>query len=95
MEEKNDDITHKARLVASALMYNRKALKFDLEIYLFNEDADTVIAYCPSLDISTTGGDFNDAMKNFYERFQLHIEWCVENGTLEKDLENHNFAKCA
>ena len=64
--------------------------RFRLEFYVFQED-DTYIAYCPSLDISTSGDTFNDAVANFYERFQLHIEWCEEHGTLLKDLAEHGW----
>ena len=50
-----------------------------------------MVAFCPSLDISTSGKDFNDAVKNFYERFQLYIETCMEMGTLWKDLMAHGW----
>ena len=64
--------------------------RFRLEFYVFQEDG-VYIAYCPSLDISTSGDTFNGAVGNFYEMFQLHIECCVEHGTLLKDLAAHRW----
>ena len=45
--------------------------RFAIEYYIFRE-GDNLIAYCPSLDISTSGKDYSDAVKNFYERFQIY-----------------------
>lgn len=64
--------------------------RFDLEIYIF-KDGHAYVSYCPSLDISTSGKTFNDAVKNFYEMFQMHIEYCVKNNTLIQDLKNHGW----
>ncbi|MBQ7634677.1 MAG: type II toxin-antitoxin system HicB family antitoxin [Bacteroidaceae bacterium] len=63
---------------------------FQLPFYVFPED-NAYVAYCPSLDIATSGKDYADAVKNFFECFQLHIEWCVENGTLLDDLKDHGW----
>lgn len=64
--------------------------RFSLCFYVFQE-RELHIAYCPSLDISTSGRDFNDAVANFYECLQLHVESCVEAGTLEDDLLAHGW----
>ena len=48
-------------------------------------------AYCPSLDLATTGTDFQDAVKNFYECLQLHVECCMKMGTFEEDLKEHGW----
>lgn len=64
--------------------------RFQLVFYVFRENG-LYIAYCPSLDISSSGKAFNDAIGNFYECFQLHIECCVENGTLHDDLLAHGW----
>ena len=64
--------------------------RFQLEFYIFQEN-EVYIAYCPSLDISTSGDTFNDAVSNFYEMFQLHIECCIESGTLYDDLLAHGW----
>ena len=64
--------------------------RFNIEFYVFMED-ETYISYCPSLDISTSGKTFNEAVGNFYEMFQLYIESCVENKTLHDDLLAHGW----
>ena len=64
--------------------------RFFLEIFVFQENG-VQIAYCPSLDISTSGTTFNEAVGNFYEMFQLYIECCVENNTLHDDLVAHGW----
>ena len=60
-----------------------KEYRFSLEFFVFQENG-VQIAYCPSLDISTSGKTFNEAVGNFYEMFQLYIECCVENNTLHE-----------
>ena len=64
--------------------------RFDVDVYIFKEE-EHITAYCPSLDIATTGTDFQDALKNFYECLQLHVECCMEMGTFEEDLKNHGW----
>ena len=64
--------------------------RFSLEFFVFQENG-LQIAYCPSLDISTSGATFNEAVGNFYEMFQLYIECCVENNTLHDDLLAHGW----
>lgn len=67
---------------------NLKEYRFKIEFLVFQEDG-TYIAYCPALDISSSGESFNEAVGNFYEMFQLHIECCIENNTLHDDLLAH------
>lgn len=67
-----------------------KEYRFSLEFFVFQENG-VQIAYCPSLDISTSGKTFNEAVGNFYEMFQLYIECCVENNTLHDDLLAHGW----
>ena len=43
----------------------KEEYRFAIEYYIFRE-GDNLIAYCPSLDISTSGKDYGDAVKNFY-----------------------------
>ena len=64
--------------------------RFSIEDYIFRE-GDNLIAYCPSLDISTSGKDYCDAVKNFFERFQIYVETCLELGTLWDDLRDHGW----
>lgn len=67
-----------------------KEYRFAIEYYIFRED-DNLIAYCPSLDISTSSKDYGDTVKNFYERFQIYVETCLEMGTLWDDLKKHGW----
>lgn len=64
--------------------------KFNVDIYIFKE-RENYISYCPSLDICSSGVDFNDALKNFYEAFELYADYWVKNGTLEEDLIAHGW----
>lgn len=43
------------------------------------------------MDLSTSAGSYNEAVANFYEMFQLHIEICVDAGTLQEDLLSHRW----
>jgi hypothetical protein len=68
----------------------QKDYRFSLEFFVFEENG-RQIAYCPSLDISTSGATFNEAVSSFYEMLQLYIECCVENNTLHDDLIAHGW----
>ncbi|MDR2653583.1 MAG: type II toxin-antitoxin system HicB family antitoxin [Prevotellaceae bacterium] len=65
-------------------------IEVDLGIYVFIEN-DIYVAYCPSLDISAAGNSFDDALKEFSEIFQLHIEYCMTKKTLFEDLKQHGW----
>ena len=68
----------------------KNKFRFDVDVYIFREE-EHMTAYCPSLDLATTGTDFQDAVKNFYECLQLHVECCMEMGTFEEDLKEHEW----
>lgn len=57
----------------------------NIAFYVFKE-GNAYIAYCPSLDISTCAETYSEAVSAFHKMFQLHMEFCVENGTLAEDL---------
>ena len=80
----------KVSLTTTATDNRNRQYKFNIEFYIFAE-GDRQIAYCPSLDLSTSGASFNDAVSAFYECFQLYIETCVDNGTLFDDLVAHGW----
>ncbi|MDR1199518.1 MAG: type II toxin-antitoxin system HicB family antitoxin [Prevotellaceae bacterium] len=61
-----------------------------LGIYIFIEN-DIYVAYCPSLDISAAGNSFDEALKEFGEILQLHIEYCMTKKTLFEDLKQHGW----
>lgn len=63
---------------------------FSVAFYLFQENG-RYIAYCPSLGLSSSGDDHLDAIKNFYECLQLHVECCIDMGTLLEDLKAHGW----
>ena len=58
---------------------NHERFRFDVDVYIFKEE-DHMTAYCPQ-----------DAIKNFYECLQLHVECCLEMGTFEEDLKEHGW----
>ena len=89
-KQNREDMAGKLILKTSAKDNASTEYRFQLEFYVFQEDG-VYIAYCPSLDISTSGDTFNEAVGNFHERFQLHVEWCVEHGTLLEDLAAHGW----
>ncbi len=64
--------------------------KFIIQYYVYESDG-MFIAYCPALDITSTGYDFNDAVAQFHEHFQLYIEFCTEQDTLIDDLKAHGW----
>ncbi len=68
----------------------QREYRFKLEFLIFQEDG-AYIAYCPALDISSSGESFNEAVGNFYEMFQLYVECCIENNTLHDDLLAHGW----
>ena len=67
---------------------DKDTFRLNLDIYVFRE-RENYISYCPSLDICSSGKDFNDAVKNFYEAFELYADFWKEHGTLEADLKAH------
>lgn len=69
---------------------DKDKFRFDVDVYIFREE-EHMTAYCPSLDLATTGTDFQDALKNFYECLQLHVECCLEMGTFKEDLKEHGW----
>lgn len=69
---------------------DKDTFRFNVDIYVFRE-RENYISYCPSLDICSSGKDFNDAVKNFYEAFELYADYWTEQGTLEADLKAHGW----
>lgn len=90
--EKSDNIQKGSRVLlkTEARDNQDREYRFKIEFYVFTEE-EVYISYCPSLDISTSGKTFNEAMGNFYEMFQLYIESCIENKSLYDDLQAHGW----
>lgn len=83
-------MANKLILRTGAKADNASEYRFSLEIYIFKEDSN-YIAYCPALDISSCAETYNDAISSFYEMLQLHVECCIEAGTLHDDLLAHGW----
>lgn len=69
---------------------DKEMFRFNVDIYVFRE-GENYISYCPSLDICSSGSDYIDAVKNFYEAFELYADYWTEHGTLEADLKAHGW----
>lgn len=64
--------------------------KFIIQYYVYESD-NIYVAYCPALDITSTGKDFNEAVAQFHEHFQLYLDFCLEEDTLIEDLKAHGW----
>ena len=80
----------RVRLKANVTDECNREYRFSIEFFVFQQDG-AYIAYCPSMDISTSGKTFNEAVGNFHEMFQLHIECCIDNESLIQDFLNHGW----
>ena len=78
----------RVRLKANVTDECNREYRFSIEFFVFQQDG-AYIAYCPSMDISTSGKTFNEAVGNFHEMFQLHIECCIDNESLIQDTTNN------
>lgn len=86
--------TKQVCLHAEAYDYDaHNTYKFHIEFFVFQDTYNSTLynAYCPSLELATTGRSVKEAIANFYECFQLHVEGCIEMGTLFEDLEAHGY----
>jgi len=64
-------------------------LKFEgkLKVLLLKDsDEENIVAYCPTLELSTCGSTSEEARKNFLVVLQIYFEETIRHGTLEKDL---------
>jgi hypothetical protein len=88
MDNKTKQV-RKAKLKISAKDASSEYI-FDVGIYVFKEDG-VYISYSPAFDLCSYAEDFNGAIAAFYEAFQLYVEYCIENNTLEDDLKEHGW----
>ena len=79
----------KAKLTISAKNVSKEYI-FDVGVYVFKEDG-VYISYSPAFDLCSYAEDFNGAVAAFYEAFQMYVEYCIENNTLEDDLKEHGW----
>lgn len=85
---------NKVHLNTEALVNKTDSYRFNIEFYIY-EDGGVFMAYCPALDLATSGKTYIDAVTNFYECFQLYVETCLEFGTLHDDLIAHGWKMTA
>ena len=78
---------HKIQISTQAKEADKAIYDFSISFYVY-KDGKAYIAYCPELDLSTSGTSLTNATKNFYECFQLYVECCVDKGTLVADLKS-------
>ena len=65
-------------------------LSLNISVYLFKEES-TVIAYCPSLDLSGYGLTNKEANSSFGIVLQEYLDYGIQHGTLYKDLRDRGF----
>ena len=80
----------KQQLQASMPIQDGRLIQALMELYRF-EEGDTHIVYCPSLDLSAAGTTAPEALREFMQIFKMHIEDCIEQGTLHDDLIAHGW----
>jgi hypothetical protein len=67
-----------------------KYIDVQLGVLVFQE-ADSFLAFCPALNLSTYGDSINDAKEAFEDVIKSYLEDCAKMGTLEKDLKAHGW----
>lgn len=81
----------KIKNLAVVAKSEEKELNLSISIFIFS-DKENIIAYCPSLDLSTSGKTEEEVETNFQEMLQLYIECEIENNTLHQDLLAHGWS---
>ena len=71
---------------------NKVALKFGLPVSILHE-GDSFVAYTPALDLSTSGGTYEQAQENFNEAVNIFFQELMEMGTLDKVLKDLGWQK--
>ena len=59
----------------------------------FLREGDQFVAYTPALDLSTSGGSFEQVKRRFNEVVQIFFEECFNMGTLEGILSDLGWKK--
>lgn len=67
-------------------------MKFRLTEEIWKE-GNMYVAYCPELDISSCGGNVQEAKKNLLETVVINIEETQKMGTLDQFLEECGLEK--
>lgn len=88
MAEQN--IEYEAHIKANAFDSNHNGYFFYVDLIVYQEN-ERYIAQCPALELASSGENHIQAIQNFYEAFQLHVECCIEMGTLFDDFKSHGW----
>lgn len=67
-----------------------KFIEVQLGVLIFQE-ADSYLAFCPALNLSTYGESISDVKSAFDDLIAAYVEDGVKMGTLEKDLLSHGW----
>lgn len=65
-------------------------VKAKVEILVFKKD-ELFLIYSPSFNLSSYGNTKKEALYEFNSMFCSHIKFCIENGTLEEDLQENGW----
>ena len=71
-------------------MKNTTVTSLQVGVITFNGD-NSIIAYCPSLDLTGCGYTENEALESFNIVLEEYLRYTAENGTLIEDLEEHGW----
>lgn len=77
-------------LIKQSTKNKKKNIDVNVSLFVYKEDG-LYVAYCPSLDLVTTGHNPTDARANFKELLQIYFEECTRKGTLFEDLQKHGW----
>lgn len=67
------------------MSFYTKVVPSTITVMLY-EQGDYIVAYCPSLDLSSYDKTQEGAKAAFQEALDIFLEYCEENGTLEQNL---------
>ncbi|MEW6104656.1 MAG: hypothetical protein AB1630_12740 [bacterium] len=71
---------------------DKKNILFNLPFSIFKEGKH-FIAYSPVLDLSTSGKDYEEIRRRFYEVVQIFFEELIKKGTLKEVLTSLGWQK--
>ncbi len=63
----------------------QKVVNAEVTVMLYQQ-GDYIVAYCPSLDLSSYAKTEKGAVASFNEALEIFLEYCRENDTLEQNL---------
>ena len=67
------------------MSFYTKVVSSTITVMLY-EQGDYIVAYCPSLDLSSYDKTQEGAKAAFQVALDIFLEYCEENGTLEQNL---------